>query len=455
MSLEDALGVNNVFVHDRWTGATTLVSVAIDGSESSGHSEEVSISADGRYVAFRSWASNLVNGDTNNLPDIFVRDLQTNQTTRVSVASDGTQSNQHSYNPSISADGRYVALESEATNLVSGDTKNHQDIFVHDRQTGQTTRVSVASDGTQAYGYSYNPSISADGRYVAFISFASNLVGGDTEPPILPSTTSLPNNPASQGRGVSSQVFVHDRQTGATTLVSVAIDGSEGNDHSEEVSISADGRYVAFASSATNLVSGDTNKHPDIFVRDLQTNQTTRVSVASDGTQANNFSFNPSISADGRYVAFTSWANNLVSGDTNGGRDIFVHDRQTGATTRVSVATGGGQAAADSQRPSISADGRYVAFESDASNLVSGDTNNHPDIFVHDRQTGVTMQVSVASDGTQTYAFSSDPSISADGRYVAFGSEADNLVSGDTNGRFDIFVREMNKTVVFLPLIVR
>jgi Tol biopolymer transport system component len=212
---------------------------------------------------------------------------------------------------------------------------------------------------------------------------------------------------------------------------------------------------VAFASSATNLVSGDTNKHPDIFVRDLQTNQTTRVSVASDGTQANNFSFNPSISADGRYVAFTSWANNLVSGDTNGGRDIFVHDRQTGATTRVSVATGGGQAAADSQRPSISADGRYVAFESDASNLVSGDTNNHPDIFVHDRQTGVTMQVSVASDGTQTYAFSSDPSISADGRYVAFGSEADNLVSGDTNGRFDIFVREMNKTVVFLPLIVR
>jgi Tol biopolymer transport system component len=436
-------------------GNTIRVSVASDGTQSNHDSYNPSISADGRFVAFESEATNLVSGDTNNFRDIFVHDRQTGQTTRVSVASDGTQSNQHSYNPSISADGRYVAFESEATNLVSGDTNNHQDIFVHDRQTGQTTRVSVASDGTQANDYSYNPSISADGRYVAFISYASNLVGGDTEPPTQPSTTSLPNNPASKVTGGVSQVFVHDRQTGATTLVSVAIDGSEGNDHSEEVSISADGRYVAFASSATNLVSGDTNKHPDIFVRDLQTNQTTRVSVASDGTQANNFSFNPSISADGRYVAFTSWANNLVSGDTNGGRDIFVHDRQTGATTRVSVATGGGQAAADSQRPSISADGRYVAFESDASNLVSGDTNNHPDIFVHDRQTGVTMQVSVASDGTQTYAFSSDPSISADGRYVAFGSEADNLVSGDTNGRFDIFVREMNKTVVFLPLIVR
>jgi Tol biopolymer transport system component len=300
---------------------------------------------------------------------------------------------------------------------------------------GNTTRVSVASDGTQANGGSFTPSISANGRYVAFASIAVNLVSGDTN-------------------GVQD-IFVHDRQTGATTLVSVAIDGSEGNGDSEEVSISADGRYVAFRSWASNLVSGDTNNLPDIFVRDRQTGQTTRVSVASDGTQANNFSFEPSISADGRYVAFMSWANNLVSGDTNGDWDIFVHDRQTGATIRVSVATGGGQAAGRSQRPSISADGRYVAFASSASNLVSGDTNNHPDIFVHDRQTGVTMRVSVASDGTQTYVFSFDPSISADGRYVAFGSEADNLVSGDTNGRYDIFVREMNKTVVFLPLVVR
>ena len=434
-------------------GNTTRVSVASDGTQSNHDSYNPSISADGRFVAFESEATNLVSGDTNNFRDIFVHDRQTGQTTRVSVASDGTQSNQHSYNPSISADGRYVAFESEATNLVSGDTNNHQDIFVHDRQTGQTTRVSVASDGTQANDYSYNPSISADGRYVAFISYASNLVGGDTEPPTQPSTTSLPNNPASKVTGGVSQVFVHDRQTGATTLVSVAIDGSEGS--GEEVSISADGRYVAFRSWDSNLVNGDTNNLPDIFVRDLQTNQTTRVSVASDGTQANNFSFEPSISADGRYVAFMSWADNLVSGDTNGDWDIFVHDRQTGATIRVSVATGGGQAAGRSQSPSISADGRYVAFASSASNLVSGDTNNHPDIFVHDRQTGVTTRVSVASDGTQTYVSSFDPSISADGRYVAFGSGADNLVSGDTNGRFDIFVREMNKTVVFLPLIVR
>jgi len=437
-------------------GNTARVSVASDGTQSNNDSYNPSISDDGRFVAFESEATNLVSGDTNNFRDIFVHDRQTGQTTRVSVASDGTQSNQHSYNPSISADGRFVAFESVASNLVSGDANNHPDIFVHDRQTGQTTRVSVASDGAQANDFSSNPSISADGRYVAFISVANNLVsGGDTEPPTLPSTTSLPNNTASGDTGVDHDVFVHDRQTGATTLVSVAMDGSEGNGYSEEVSISADGRYVAFRSWADNLVSGDTNNHPDIFVRDLQTNQTTRVSVASDGTQANNFSFEPSISADGRYVAFMSWADNLVSGDTNGDWDIFVHDRQTGVTIRVSVATGGGQAAGRSQSPSISADGRYVAFASFASNLVSGDTNNHPDIFVHDRQTGVTIRVSVASDGTQTYVFSFDPSISADGRYVAFGSEADNLVSGDTNGRYDIFVREMNKAVVFLPLIVR
>jgi len=229
-------------------GNTTRVSVASDGTQSNHDSYNPSISANGRYVAFESEATNLVSGDTNNFRDIFVHDRQTGQTTRVSVASDGTQANGHSFDPSISADGRYVVFESLASNLVSGDTNDHQDIFVHDRQTGQTTRVSVASDGTQANDHSFDPSISADGRYVAFISFASNLVGGDTEPPILPSTTSLPNNPASQGRGVSSQVFVHDRQTGATTLVSVAIDGSEGNGHSEEVSISADGRYVAFRS---------------------------------------------------------------------------------------------------------------------------------------------------------------------------------------------------------------
>jgi Tol biopolymer transport system component len=401
-------------------GNTTRVSVASDGTQANGGSFTPSISADGRYVAFASIAVNLVSGDTNGVQDIFVHDRQTGQTTRVSVASGGAQANGPSFDPSISADGRYVAFASLATNLVSGDTNNEQDIFVHDRQTGQTTRVSVATGGGQANGNSSNPSISADGRYIAFDSNASNLVSGDT------------NN--------TGDIFVHDRQTGATTRVSIGPGGTQANRGSLAPSISADGRYVAFHSSATNLVSGVTNGTTHIFVHDRQTGATTRVSVASDGTEGNSLSIRPSISADGRYVAFQSIATNL--GCTNGTQHIFVHDRQTGQTTCVSVASDGTEGNSGSNNPSISANGRYVAFQSQANNLVSGDTGFITDIFIHDRQTGVTTRVSIAFDGTEANNVSSAPSISADGRYIAFESNASNLVNGDTNGNQDIFVHD-------------
>jgi len=403
-------------------GITTRVSVASDGTQGNGDSYWTSISADGRYVAFLSWASNLVPGDTNGSKDIFVHDRQTGQTTRVSVASDGTQGDWDSDRPSISADGRYVAFESVATNLVPDDTNGRYDIFVHDRQTGQTTRVSVASDGTQGDGRSRDASISADGRYVAFESVATNLVPDDTNG--------------------STDVFVHDGETGQTTRVSVASDGTQGDGGSEAFSISADGRYVAFLSWASNLVPGDTNTTGDIFVHDRETGQTTRVSVASDGTEGDGHSGYPSISADGRYVAFESYATNLVPDDTNANDDIFVHDRETGQTTRVSVASDGTQGNAPSYDASNSADGRYVAFESWATNLVLTDTNATSDIFVHDRETGQTTRVSVASDGTQGNAPSYWPCNSADGRYVAFYSWASNLVPGDTNSRTDVFVHD-------------
>ena len=208
--------------------------------------------------------------------------------------------------------------------------------------------------------------------------------------------------------------------TGTTNRVSVSSDETQGNDDSDWSSISNDGRYVAFRSDADNLVSGDTNDFGDIFVRDRQIEITTRISVSSDGAQANDESRNPSISADGRYVVFESDADNLVSGDTNGSRDIFVHDLQTGDTKRVSVASNGTQGNNNSRFPSISSDGRYVAFQSLASKLVNGDTNGYQDIFVHDRQTGVTSIVSVASDGKEGNGDSYGTSISADGRYVAF-----------------------------------
>jgi uncharacterized membrane protein len=399
---------------------TALVSLNSNGIQGSSDSLYPCISTDGRYVAFTSYATNLVENDTNATSDIFVRDREAWATTRVSVKTDGTQGNDASSNCAISADGRYVAFESYATNLVDNDTNGKRDVFVHDRQTGTTTRVSVKSDGSEANARSEQSAISGDGRYVAFQSQASNLVDGDTN-------------------GLQD-VFVHDRQDGATTRASVRSDGTQGNDASEFPAISADGRYVAFDSLASNLVDGDTNGKLDIFVHDRQTGATTRASVKSDGSQGNGPSYYPSISDDGRYVAFDSRASNLVDGDSNGASDVFVHDRQTGATTRVSVKTDGSEGNNDSDRSTISADGRFVAFASYATNLVEGDTNATKDIFLHDRQAAVTSRVSVDSGGIQGNSYSDYPAISADGRYVVFHSAASNLVSGDTNGRPDVFV---------------
>jgi Tol biopolymer transport system component len=402
-------------------GETTLVSVHSNGTQANGFSDFAEISADGRFVVFESAASNLVAGDTNDQLDIFVHDRQTGQTTRLSVASDGSEANHYSGNPTISADGRYVAFDSWASNLVDDDTEGWSDVFVHDRRTGKTTRVSVASDGTGANFNSYSPALSADGRFVAFASHADNLVGDDTNG--------------------SGDIFVHDRRTRQTVRVSVATGGVQANALSFSPAISGDGRFVAFNSHAKNLVADDTNDTVDVFVHDRQTGQTTRVSVATDGGQANNYSFLPQLSADGRHVTFGSVASNLVA-DTNGAGDIFVHDRKTGRTERISLATGGAQANDFSFSPAISADGRYVAFSSFASNLVVDDTNDAPDVFVHDRQSGKTTRASVANNGTQGDNSSVYPAISADGRFVAFSSAARNLVVDDTNSEVDIFVRD-------------
>ena len=316
---------------------------------------------------------------------MFVRDLRSGTTQLVSVAADGTQANSDSFGPAISADGRYVAFDSLASNLVPGDTNDHSDVFVRDRRSGTTQLVSVATDGTQANSDSFDPAISADGRYVAFGSDASNLVPGDTNG--------------------TDEVFVRDRRSGTTQLVSVATGGTQANGRSFIPAISADGRYVVFGSDASNLVPGDTNGTDEVFVRDLRSGTTQRVSVATGGTQANSDSFSPAISADGRYVAFDSDASNLVPGDTNHHADVFVRDLRSGTTQLVSVATDGTQANGNSSyEPAISADGRYVAFGSDASNLVPGDTNENSDVFVRDRQSGTTQRVSVATDGTQANA---------------------------------------------------
>lgn len=407
--------------------ATIRVSVASDGTQANNWSSDSTVSADGRYVAFTSGASNLVPGDTNNQPDVFLRDRETGTTTRVSVASNGTQSNGAlspalggSAPPAISAAGRYIAFTSSASNLVDGDTNNSGDVFVHDLQTGATTRVSVGTGGIQLSGDSDGPAISGDGRYVAFENVGS--------------------------------VFVYDRQAGTTARVSVASNGTEGNNTSFGPAISADGRYIAFISHATNLVDGDTNNEPDVFVHDQQTGATTRDSVGTGNAQANDSIWAAAISGDGRYVAFSSYASNLVDADVNDTGDVFVRDRQSATTTRVSVGTGNTEANGASAFPAISGDGRYVTYASDASNLVGGDTNSSRDVFVHDRQTGSTTRVSIAFDDAQANGASvspalfgsAPPSISADGRFVSFQAVASNLVPEDTNSVQDVFVRRMS-----------
>ena len=413
------------------TGCVYLqrASISSNGTQGNGNSLNPAISGDGRYVAFVSWASNLVPGDTNGLGDVFVRDHVTGTTTRVSVDSNGNQANSYSREePAISADGRYIAFASSASNLVPGDTNITSDVFVRDRVAGTTTRVNVATNGSQANNHSSadttQVSISADGRYIAFASFAQNLVPEDTN--------------------IHYDVFVHDRVTRTTSRVSVDSNGNQADDgNSSQPSISADGRYIAFTSYASNLVPGDTNLSLsgegsawDVFVHDRVAGTTNRVSVDSNGNQANLDSMEPAISADGRYVAFVSWASNLVSGDIQYNTPVYVHDRATGTTTAVSVATG---FANEGIRPSISGDGRYVAFD-------SGHALGH--VFVRDRVDGITTVVSADSAGNPAASGGRDASISADGRYIAFRSSTSSLVAGDTNNKPDIFVRANPQPVI-------
>ena len=303
------------------------------------------------------------------------------QTALVSVApgggpAQGGASGQNAV--AISGDGRVVAFESAAVNLVAGDTNTLVDVFVYDRFTRTTSRVNVATGGTQAIGGASGGSgiaLSGNGQIVAFTSTATNLVAGDSN-------------------GIAD-IFVHDRATAVTTRVSVASNGAQGQGVGarRRPSLSADGRFVAFDSEMTNLVPGDTNATSDVFVHDRVTGQITRVSVATGGAQATGDSvgsLKPSLSADGRFVAFISDALDLVTGDTNNYWDAFVHDRATGVTTRVSVQSGGGQAGGgDSFNVAISADGRYAAFDSEGT-VVPGDANGDRDVFVHDRDTGDT-----------------------------------------------------------------
>lgn len=405
---------------------TTRASVDSSGAQGDDASDFAVISADGRYVLLVSDASNLVVNDGNGTEDVFVRDRATGVTECVSVDPAGIPGNAASGGQpdlfSISADGRFVSFVSAATNLVSGLTTTSSQIFVRDRVAGTTELASVDSTGVEGNSFSGSSSISGDGRYVAFDSNSSNLVAGDTNQ--------------------TDDVFVRDRTMATTERVSIDSSGNESVGGGYWPTISADGGVVTFTSAASDLVPNDRNHTEDAFVHDRQTGATERVSIDSGGIEGNGDTVAGWLSADGQIAVFVSLASNLVSGDTNGKWDIFVRDRTAGVTERVSVDSSGGEGNGASIAPTISADGNMVAFISDAPNLVPGDANGVVDGFVHDRSSGITTRWSTDSSGAEGNGGCWSIIVSADGRAAAFSSQATNLVSGDTNGFTDVFVRD-------------
>lgn len=401
---------------------TSRVSVNTVGVEGNDDSATASFSDDGRYVAFVSDADNLVLGDTNGVADIFVRDLQSGALERVSVNSAGDEADDASFAPVLSLDGGVVAFVSDATNLSAADTNGSSDVYLHNRITGVTSLVSVNTGGVAATGVSSGPTISDDGRFVAFWSAAADVVAADTND--------------------AADIFRHDTQLGFTIRVSVGAGGAEGNDDCFAGFISGDGLRVCFDSLADNLVPGDTNGQPDVFVRDLQVGVTTCISIDSTGAFGNDISVVGGTSTTGRYVVFTSAADNLVTGDTNGVDDVFIRDLDLDVTNRISIDGNGVEGNDFSEHPVVSANGQFVAFGSFADNLVGSDTNGAPDIFLHDRDTGITTRVSEATGGIEADGLSRFPAVSADARFIGFQSFATNLVPADLNGVRDVFVRD-------------
>jgi Tol biopolymer transport system component len=437
-------GVAGPGVRGQTGGSIELISVTPGGSPAGGssildflpyHHGPSPISSDNRFVVFASPSSQIVAGDAGGFQDIFVRDRDTGVTTLVSRSTGGAQANNHSTNPAISANGRYVAFSSSADNLVAGDTNGTFDVFLRDLQTGATTMVSISSGGAPANYGAYGPSISADGRYVAFVSASDSLVAGDTNV-------------------FNFDVFVRDTQVNTTVRVSVRNDGAEiVRADSMTASISADGRRVAFAVYSNALAgpppaSAGPNLHHGIYVRDLDTNQTILASARPDGTPSPfSITLDPMISGNGRFVSFAS-QDDLDPGfpdadlESDGPYfDVFVRDLETSTTERVSLPFPGGPAEESGSRSTISHDGRYVAYQAhDLGNL-----------RVRDRQADTTTMV-LAIGGADPDGTSDTSSISPDGQLLWFESHATNLVPGDTNGVPDTFVFRLPPTPAIADL---
>jgi len=406
-------------------GTTEKITVGSDGAASNGNSIASAISANGRYVVFDSIASTLTANDTNDTWDIFLRDRELSITRRLSLSVDGGDANDASLDPVISDNASVIVFSSSASNLVANDMNGSSDIFSYSIVDNAIERISVDSSGNESDGDSRLPDVSYNGRFVVFESAAANLVAGD-------------NNQA-------ADVFLYDRANNSIERVSLSHLGEGANGPSYEPAVSDDGRFIVFASDADNLVVNDNNNVKDIFVRDRQENTTRRLSVSSAGLEADADSDTADISGNGKIAVFRSDATNLVAGDTNSAHDIFSYDLQQAKTDRLSVNSLGEEAnTAAFTKPTITVDGRYVAFYSSASNLAANDVNASWDVFVHDRTEQVTHLVSVNNNAMAGDASSFEPYISAYGHYVVFGSVAANLTPEDLNESWDIFLHVLS-----------
>ena len=551
----------NVFLRDRTSQTTTLVSVNLAGTGGgNGDSFPAALSTNGQYALFESSASDLVIGDTNNVADVFRRDLVSGTTVLVGMATYLTRANGPSRGAVMTPDGRYVAFASDASTLVPGDTNGIADVFVRDLQAGTTTLVSVgARPSFTELGGSESPVITPDGRYVAFYSGATNLVAGLTNagdiyvrdmvggtttwassyartavqaalgaPDAFSCSHTLSDdgqyvayqaNPAQYGRATNGVVLrynlgssltdvihtnatwwpgapedirtldmtpdgrfvaflantngpraggysypyydtcvlVWDGQTATTTLASGDSDNSvPTNSSCVWPSITPDGRFVLFLRSVTNLVANAPTNGYHVYMRDLQGGTTTLVDTNSNGVGSINGPITiPQMTPDGRFVCFESPDASLVAGDRNRTSEVFARDLVAGAIELISArapalssVTPNGPSGLSAA--SLSADGRYLAFTSEADDLVLGDANGYRDVFLRDLLLGTNTLVSAATNGGAADGISTEAVISADGRYVAFTSSADNLVAGDNNSAMDVFIRDLQAGTTLL-----
>ncbi|MBI3817292.1 MAG: hypothetical protein HY286_01270 [Planctomycetes bacterium] len=395
------------------------VSFGVGGAQVDGNCNDVSMCANGRHIAFSSAATNLVAGDTNGMEDVFILDTMLGTNTRISIPSGGGEANNHSFGPSISDDATVVAFASAASNLVAGDDNNTLDVFVYDSNAGTMELVSRHTDGTLGNGASYDCKISGDGRFVVYRSLATNLIDIDTNGTI--------------------DIFMYDRQNQTTTCVSVSSLGTIANGDCIQPSISTDGTFVAFASTATNLDPSDANLVSDIFVRDTVMGTTTLVSKSFTGGATNGASVEPAISGDGNVVVWRSSATNILLNDANGVDDIFEYVFNTDTVTRVSVSSAGKPGNGTSRSPNVSTDGQYISFLSDATNMAPLDKNGATDLFVRDMYSGLTWRVNLASSAaesdTAVYRYSMAPT----GTYFAHTTDASTFDVNDANSLRDVY----------------